>query len=98
MPVELSGKLGAKSDELYAKGGNLVANYSSELSEYTGLLDKHLKALMQTEGIETVPQYHQAMVVDKENSERLRLLLKDSIQGDKRLTELMGTLGIQLPS
>jgi len=98
MPVEVSGKLGAKADELYVKGGNLIGKHDSELSEYSGLLDKHLQALMQKEGIDTVPQYHQAMVVDKESSERLRLLMKDSIAGDKRMTELMGVLGIQFPS
>lgn len=97
MPVELSGKLGAKADELYVKGGNLLGARQSELNEYSGLLDKHLKALLQKEGIETLPQYHQALAVDKENSDRIRLLLKDCIAGDKRMTELMGALGIQFP-
>ena len=98
MPIELSGKLGAKADELYVKGGNLFGKYDSELSEYSGLLDKHLQALMQKEGIDTVPQYHQAMIVDKESSERLRLLMQDSIAGDKRMTDLMGVLGIRFPA
>lgn len=97
MPVELSGKLGARADELYVKGGNLLGTHPSEVAEYSALLDTHLQALLQKEGIETLPQYHQALVVDKDNSDRIRLLLKDSIAGDKRLTELMGTLGIQFP-
>ncbi|KAF7600652.1 MAG: hypothetical protein CGU28_02970 [Candidatus Dactylopiibacterium carminicum] len=97
MPIELSGKVGAKADELYVKGGHLIEKYGSEVGEYSGLLDKHFQALMQKEGIDTVAQYHQAMVVDKESSERLRLLMKDSIAGDARMTELMNTLGIQFP-
>lgn len=95
MPTVLSGKLGGTADEMYARGGDLIGKYDSELSEYAGLLGKHLQALMQEEGIDTVPEYHQAMVVDKENSERLRLLMKDSIAGDRRMTELMDMLGIE---
>jgi hypothetical protein len=98
MPVVLSGKLGGKGGEgMYERGGNLVGKYDSELSEYGKLFDSHLKAILQQEGITTTPEYHQAMIVDKESSEKIRSLMTKDMAGDKRMTELMKTLGIPLP-
>lgn len=97
MPVKLSGTLGSRADETYVKGGHLVGKYDSELREYDKLLKNHLQTLMKTEGIDSVPKYHQAMVLDKESSEKLRLLIKESVAGDKRMTELMNVLGITFP-
>ena len=96
-PVQLSGKLGGVADEIYVKGGPLVGKYDSELLEYSKLLDSHFQALMKKEGINSLPEYHQVTIVDKESSERLRLLMKESIAGDKRMTELMNVLGIGFP-
>lgn len=94
-PVELSGRLGAKADEVYSKGGHLVGTYDKELSEYGERLASHLEALMKREGIDSVPKYHEAMVVDREDSERIRQLLAQSIAGDPRMAGLMAVLGVE---
>ncbi len=96
MPVVLSGRLGGV-EGVYERGGSLVGGeYDSELAEYGKLFDSHLKAILQDKNIATTPEFHQAMIVDKESSENIRLLMKESIAGDNRMTELMKALGISL--
>jgi hypothetical protein len=98
MSVVLSGNLG-KLENLYLKGGNLVGGkFDSELAEYGQLFDSHLKTILQSKGVTTAPEFHQAMIVDKESSENIRMLMKESIAGDNRMIELMKTLGVPLPS
>jgi hypothetical protein len=98
MPVVLSGKLGG-IDRAYERGGNLVGGeFDSKLAEYSKLFDSHLKTILQDKGITTTPEFHQAMVVSKESSESIRVLMKESIAGDSRMMDLMKTLGIPLPT
>lgn len=98
MPVVLSGKLGG-IESAYEKGGHLVGGkYDSELAEYGKLFHGHLKAILQNKGVTTLPEFHQTMIVDKESSESIRLLMKESIVGNHRMMELMKTLGMRLPS
>ena len=96
-PTELSGKIGDKASALYVRGGNLVGKFDKELAEYGKRLDAHVHDVLQQQGIDSVPNYHQAMIVDKESSERLRQLVNDAVSGDQRMQELMGILGISIP-
>ncbi|MBS1190814.1 MAG: hypothetical protein H6R10_2606 [Rhodocyclaceae bacterium] len=96
-PTELSGKLGARADDMYVKGGHLIGRYDAERYEYGKRLDSHLQAAMKKEGVDSLPEYHEAMTVDKAASERLRQQLRESLAGDPKMMELMGVLGMSLP-
>lgn len=96
MPVVLSGKLGG-IESAYERGGNLFGGkYDADLDEYGKLFDSHLNTILENKGVNTTPEFHKAMIVDKESSENIRVLMKESIARDNRMMELVKTLGIQL--
>lgn len=68
------------------------------LDEYSNKLEQHFQAVVKSNGLDSnTKAFHEAMVVDKQSSERIRQEFVNSIKRDPEMMRLMNQLGMSGP-
>jgi len=65
-------------------------------NEYSSLVLSHYQNVLKDNGVNTQEDHYNALINDKSKSEKLHQQFKDSISSDKRLSEIIQQLGIQI--
>jgi|GEM_PF-3254522 len=90
---EVSGKIGARGD-WFAQNNPAAASASKEeRNEYSSLIQKHYRDVLDSHGINGTEAHYQATIADKNSSETLRQDMADRVRSDGRLMELMHRMG-----
>lgn len=90
---DMSTQLGASANNFAEKYPEAAAASKEERNEYSGLVRKHYRSLMDKYGINNTQTHYQELIVNKGSSEALRQEMADLVRGDARLMELMDMLG-----
>ncbi|KHL70294.1 hypothetical protein PT85_17060 [Pseudomonas flexibilis] len=92
--IEAPNTLGASANWLDERYPQVAAASSAERTEYSQLLQSTYQALLKDNGIQSVEDHYQAVILDRESSESLRLQMRERVAADPRLLELMNRLGL----
>ncbi|HTO17560.1 MAG TPA: hypothetical protein VL129_00205 [Pseudomonas sp.] len=92
--IQAPNTLGANASWLTERYPQVATASSAERSEYSSLLQSTYQALLKDNGIHSVADHYQAMILDRESSESLRLQMRERVAANPRLLELMNRLGL----
>jgi hypothetical protein len=89
----LPSELGVSANWFAEKYPEAAASTKDERNEYSSLVRKHYRNVMDKHGIDSTAGHYRATIADKNLSETLRQEMADLVRGDARLMELMDRVG-----
>lgn len=95
--IELTPELGGNGVVQSGNSGKIYNADQNTRNEYTKLISEHYESVLSKNEIKTQEEHYNALIADKSNSEKLHLQFRESVSSDKKLTEIMQKIGIQLP-
>lgn len=72
--------------------------YQGEIQEYLGVIGKYFQESLKENEVNTPRDYYEKVVLDKNNSEKVRQSFITRVEADPRALELMGILGVKVTS
>ncbi|TBU99364.1 hypothetical protein [Stutzerimonas kirkiae] len=90
---ELSGQLGASASGFAERYSQAATATQEERSEYAERISGHYQAVLASNGIEGLEAHYQATILDQASSESLHQQMRERLQNDPGMLELMAKMG-----
>ncbi|QLF93243.1 hypothetical protein HW090_08575 [Pseudomonas sp. ABC1] len=90
---ELSNQTGSSGNWFAERYPQAAAATDEERAEYSRRIDGHYQALLASNGIEGLEAHYQATILDLNSSESLHQQMRERLQNDPGMLELMAKMG-----